>query len=116
VEEPAVFCYRLLEYRNILFDILENYRANVTSNLEKVKTELEADQASLNKLSNSPFNNAKPLGMAPTPGENFDAQEENFRIYTLLTQLEDGMAKDLMGIMNKQKPGFPLNREKVRYF
>jgi hypothetical protein len=48
------------------------------------------------------------------PGENFDALEENFRIYTLLSWMEDGMA--IMGIMNKQKPGFLLNRENMRYF
>jgi hypothetical protein len=109
------FCYRLLDYRTILFNILKNYQANVTLSLEKVKKELQQDQVSLNKLGNSPLNNAELLG-EPTPGEVFAALEDNLRIYTLLTELEDGMANHLMGIMNKQKPGFLLNRENVRYF
>jgi hypothetical protein len=110
------FCYRLIDYRKVLFNILDNYQADVASNLEKIQKEIEADQVSLQKLSNSPFNNANPLGREPTPQETFDELEESFKIYTLLSRLEDGMANHLTGIMNEKKPGFLLNRDNVQYF
>jgi hypothetical protein len=107
------FCFRLLDYRKVLFDILNNYRASVTSNLEKIEKELQEDRSSMDKLSNSPLNNVNPHD--PTPQEILEAQEENFRIFDLLSRLEDGLANHLIGIINMKKPGFLLNRDGVKY-
>jgi hypothetical protein len=109
-------CMRLMEYREVLFEILENYRNHVASNLGEIQRELDRDRDNLGNVTRNLYNRGKVTDRPPTVEEKYFQLEDRLKTYTLLNELEDGLAKHLMGIMNAKKPGLLLNRENLIYF
>jgi hypothetical protein len=110
---PLDFCYTTLKYRTLLLAILEFFQAELNSNLEKIKHEMNDDKIAMAKLPvwrggtrHGPDDSTQKMNFADT--------EETFKIYGLLNQVEDGMVNHLTGIMNRWSPGDIHKREALQ--
>ena len=105
------FCHSILEYRTVLLTILNFYEAELNSNLEKIRQEMAVDKKTLRDVPTLPFDGTEPV---VTAKKSFADMEENFKIFGLMNQLEDGMVNHLTGIMDRWSRGDLHKREAIQ--